>query len=414
MDKSAALRLYLATRARRPRRAPDAEDAPDLAGQNGLAAEQRPDGPLVWVHSGQDAAARAARELARRLRLERDDLNFLFTSSAPDLPASDPPFWCQPVPDEALPAIRGFIDRWRPDVALWTEPDSRPALAFEVAKAGIPMFYADTESAQPDAKGWSLWPSATASLFSRFERLVAGREAAATLRRLGAPADRIELPGALREGPPALPCNRAERDALARLLSGRQTWLAAQVATEEIDTVVEAHRHTLRRTHRLLLILSPSQADTGPALQDRLRDQGFIVALRSDGAEPEPDTQIYIADSEGELGLWYRLAAVSFLGGTLTTSDSAADPMHAASLGSAILHGPGTSPHSAAYARLGQAGAARHIDTPDALAATLEAVLMPEAAAAMAHAGWELGTRGAEVTDRLVDLLLTALDDRGV
>lgn len=424
MARSVALRLYLAARARADRAARKDRDRPAPgpgappgreAERLGEATQKRPDGPLVWVHSGTDPAAAAARELARRIRQERDDLSFLFTTCADTRRDPAPEFPSQFVPDESMPAIRAFFDHWRPDLSIWTEPDMRPALTHEASQRGIPMLFLDTGANLPDAQAWRLWPNVAGELLEPFEHLIVSEAARVpAFRRLGAMPGRIEALGLLSEGPPALPCNHGERDALAKLLSGRPTWLATRLVAAETGEVIEAHRQAMRRTHRLLLLIVPDRSETGPALRDRLQNEGFVAALRSDGNEPEHDVQVYVADTEDEFGLWYRLAAVSFLGGTLSADAPATNPYEAAALGSAILHGPETDPFAQAYQRFARAAATRRVTDADSLAEALDALLSPDVAATMARAAWNVSTSGAEVTDRALDLILTLLDERGV
>ncbi|MDF0602475.1 glycosyltransferase N-terminal domain-containing protein [Psychromarinibacter sp. C21-152] len=420
MGKSLSLKLYLATRARSDRaarramaRATPAEDGASPEKERaGHATVQRPPGPVIWVHSGQDRHALAARELAHRLRMEREELSFVFTTSAARRRASLPGMASQIAPDESLPAIRRFLNHWSPALSLWTEPDIRPAMASETAARGVSLMLVDAHTAPPDPPGWRFWPGLAGTVLAPFGQVITGDAMkAGALRRMGADPARIEMTGYLEEGTAALPCDHAERESLAAALSGRPVWLAARTADHEIEPVLEAHRNALRQTHRLLLILVPEDAEGGRHLTEAIRDQGFATALRSDGVAPDPDTQIYIADTLGELGLWYRLAAVSFLGQSLEASGGV-NPFEAAALGSAMIHGPNVRNFRRAYGRLASAGATRMVRNQAQLSAALEELLSPEAAAEMAHEAWKVCSAGAEVTDRAMDLILTELDER--
>ena len=424
MANSLSLKLYLATRARsrraarKPAATRDGADAARvMAGErNGEASAPRPDGPLLWIHTGQDSHALAARELAHRLRTERAELNILFTTTAEKRRDSTPDALSQLAPTDALSPVRRFLDHWQPSLTLWSEPDVRPALVTQTAKRDIPMFFVDAHTAPSEPHGWRFWPSLSGSLLADFRNVITGdRVKAGSLRRLGADPAKTEVIGYLEEGTAALPCNQAERDALAEELQGRPVWLAVRAADDELEPVLDAHRQALRRTHRLLLILVPEEnghhdgPDAGAELQAALQDQGFVTALRSAGDEPEAETQIYIADSIEELGLWYRLAAVSFLGQSLEASGGV-NPFEPAALGSAIIHGPNVRSFRRAYGRLASAGATRMVRNPAQLYESLEELLQPDVAAMMAHEAWKVCTSGAEVTDRAMDLVLAELD----
>jgi 3-deoxy-D-manno-octulosonic-acid transferase len=416
-----ALKLYLATRARsdrgvRRRLSRDLDDGAQALERErlGEASAPRPDGPLVWVHTGRDRHGLAARELAHRMRLEHPELSFLFTTGAQKRRVTEAALPSQLAPADNLPAVRRFLDHWRPDIALWTEADSRPALITETADRNVPLLLVDAHTAPPELQGWRLWRGLTGALLARFGQVITGdATSAAALRRLGAAPGRLQIAGFLEEGTAALPCNRSDCDSLSETLSGRPVWLAANLSDAEIEAVIEAHRQAIRRTHRLLLILLPEDPEAGPDLDRALRGEGFVTGLRSAGAEPEADTQVYIADTDGELGLWYRLAAVSFLGQSLEAGGGI-NPFEAAALGSAIIHGPNLRNFRRAYGRLGSAGATRMVRNADELAEAVDALLSPDVAATMAHEAWKVCSAGAEVTDRTIELVLAELDARGV
>jgi len=124
---------------------------------------------------------------------------------------------------------------------------------------------------------------------------------------------------------------------------------------------------------------------------------------------PDPDTAVYLADTMGELGLWYRLAPISFVGGSLEPVGGH-NPFEPAALGSVILHGPYVSNFSDIFQRLTEAGAARLVSSPGSLAEAVNDLLNPDRAAVMAHAAWEVCSAGAEVTDKALDMLFDYLD----
>ncbi len=420
MPKSLSLALYLAAQARRDRAANRDVASSSLTEEQkareaervGVISKPRPKGPLIWFHTGQDPRATAVREFATRLLSERDELSILLTTSAEDRDASTPSLTSQFAPDETLAAVRRFIGHWKPDMAVWTEPDFRPALIAETAKRRIPLVLVDANTARPDTQNWRWWRGMSGSFLSDFQKVLTGNSASATtLRKLGAEPDALEVRGFLEEGTPALPCIEADRTAMAREMDGRPIWLAAHVSAAERGTVVATHRQVERRAHRLLLVIVPETPSDGLAWTRELAAEGFSVALRSAGQDPRTETQIYMADTEGEMGLWYRLAPISFLGQSLEDKGGI-NPFEAAALGSAILHGPHVGAHRQRYARLSKAKAALMVSDEDALGSAVEALLSPDIAAGMAHAAWEVCSSGAEVTDRVIDLVLTTLDSK--
>jgi len=166
----------------------------------------------------------------------------------------------------------------------------------------------------------------------------------------------------------------------------------------------------MRITHRLLLVLEPADPDRIPSLLAELERQDMPRAIWSRGEWPDDGTQVLVADQPGELGLWYRLATVTFLGGSLAQGHGGTEPMAAAALGTAILYGPNVRRYLPSYTRLANAGAARIVNDEMSLGSAVSNLIAPENAASMAHAGWDVVSEGAEVVDRVIGLVQTTLD----
>nr|WP_256371831.1 glycosyltransferase N-terminal domain-containing protein [Rubellimicrobium sp. CFH 75288] len=317
----------------------------------------------------------------------------------------------RPVPSEAPAAVQAFLDRWRPDAAVWCGGGLRPNLLARAARAGLPLVLAE---GAPNPRllaqgGWM--PGLSAAVVPLFARaLVTGRVSADRLARAGLPPERIELRPPLEAPPVVLPCNERERRDLAALIGARPVWLAADLPLSELAQVAAAHRLASRAAHRLLLLIAPRDPDEGSAMARGLTEAGLRVALRAEGAEPEEDAAVYLADGTGETGLWLRLAPVAYLGGTLPGGPGGRHPFEAAALGSALIHGPVTAPHTGAWGRLDAAGGARAVRNGVELGHAVESLLAPDRAAASARAAWDIATEGAETLNRLHDLVRAALD----
>jgi 3-deoxy-D-manno-octulosonic-acid transferase len=229
------------------------------------------------------------------------------------------------------------------------------------------------------------------------------------LRRLGLPASRMEVTGTLKEGAAALPCDDEERREMTEHLAGRPVWLAASTHEGEERVVLDAHDLALKVNPRLLLILVPRHAQRGDDIAQMLQSEGWRFNRRAAGEMPEAEANVYLADTMGDLGLWYRVSPISFVGGSMEPVGGH-NPFEPAALGSAILHGPFVTNFVDIYQRLTEAKAARLVSGPDTLAEAVHDLLNPDRAAAMAHAAWEVVSAGAEVTDRALDLILDKLD----
>lgn len=427
MGQSIAFATYLAVSAAiepmaervLARRAARGKEDPDrLDERRGIALALRPKGPLVWIHAASVGEALAVQELIRRLTEARTDVQVLVTTgtrtSAEILKTRLPArARHQFVPLDARRFVRRFLRHWHPDLAVWTESELWPRLIHETDRAGIPMLLLNARMSKQSHDAWRWMPTFAASILRRFDLVLAqdtitGRY----LRRLGVPRDRLRVIGTLKEGAQVLPYDEAQRARFAKGIGTRPVWLAASTHPGEEEQVVAAHKRLLRGAFRLLLILVPRHPERGDALAAMLRQAGLNVAQRSRGESLDEDVQVYLADTLGEMGLWYRLAPISFVGGSLTDRGGH-NPFEPAALGSAILHGPHTGNFDDIYRRLDDAGACMRVTGPDDLVAAVEDLLAPDRAAGLAHAAWDVSSRGAEVTDRTLDAVLAFLPQPG-
>lgn len=363
------------------------------------------------MHAGPATDADAVTEVARRIADRRPGTSVVLT--AVDLLARSlaPALFPVAGPDENSRDIKRFLDHWRPAAVVLAGEVTTPAAMVEVQSRGIPLLLVEARLPDTFARRLRWTPGAAASLLGSISHILTPTEAdAETFRRLKARPDRVEAKGHLEEGTAPLPCNRADHAALAQLLAARPVWLAISVEAGEVEAVVAAHRRAMRMAHRLLLILSPARPDDGPALRDALEAEEWLVALRSDGEEPDPEIQIFVADVPGESGLWYRLAPITFLGGSLVRGGEGRDPCEPAALGSAILTGPEAGIYRRRVQRFLAAGAARTAGSAEALGEAVADLLAPDRTAEMARRAWEITSAGSEVTDRVIALVEQVLD----
>jgi 3-deoxy-D-manno-octulosonic-acid transferase len=174
------------------------------------------------------------------------------------------------------------------------------------------------------------------------------------------------------------------------------------VTQAEEAQVIEAHRAVLRLAHRMLLIVVPDDpARAAPLARQMAQVEGWDVARRVADEEPDADVQAYVVEGTAEYGLWYRLAPVTFLGGSLASDGCRFDPAEPAALGSVVVHGPRMGAHGAFLGRLAGVQATALVGSAADLAETLGEFLSPDRAARLAGAAWGVLSDGAEVSDRI-------------
>ncbi|MGR3511377.1 MAG: 3-deoxy-D-manno-octulosonic acid transferase [Paracoccaceae bacterium] len=373
----------------------------------------RPEGKLVWLMSETAAAAGPGPALAKALteRLE-EEVHVLCTplDEDPLVASVEHDVIHQFGPTDTDGTVTRFLDHWRPDFGVVIGYPPRPNLFAAAKKRQIPLFHTAA------ARGGTPSTRRLPSYLGCFDTCFAPSASEANILRtyLRGKETRVEITGPMSDTVYALPCNMAECDDLAKLLGGRPVWLAAQVTDAEIDVIEAAHRKAFRSAHRLLLVIVPLDVAQGHAIAERLEAQGWRVALRSQLQEPDPETQVYLADTEDELGLWYRLAPTSFVGGSLTPGSTPTDPFDAAALGSAVLHGPILGPNPARFQALDAHSASLRVTNAEDLADAVITLLAPDKAASLAQAGWTVTTESAHVVERIADVLeerVHALED---
>ncbi len=253
-----------------------------------------------------------------------------------------------------------------------------------------------------------------ATLLSALDRIILrDAESQAGLHALGVPPARTEVGGTLSEPPEPLHCSEAERASIAAITRTRPVWLAAAVPPVELRVVLDAHAHAARHAHRMLLILAPEAGEPADALAADLEDQGWITGQRTIEGEPEDDMQIFLADDPGDYGLWFRIAPVTYMGGTLSgTGTAPRSPLDPAALGSAILHGPETAAFAGDYARLEAARAARAVTDAPSLGEAVSDLMAPDRAAMLAHNAWAVTSGGAGAAEAVAQAILSIYDAR--
>lgn len=383
---------------------------PDPAVGSGVWPD-RPHGALIWFHAGQSDLAQAALSMMAEFRAEGEAATLLLTFD--ELPG-DSAFPDRTIvlvlPDDRSEEAARFTRHWRPDILIWTGGGLRPRLLDRSRDQSIRRVLIDDPGSEALVEaGGPLVPGVTRALLAMFdEAICTNSERASQLVRSGLPQDRIRLMNALQPAPPVLPFVESDRQEMARALGTRPVWLCTDPTPGEIGHVIAAHRQAARRAHRLLLIVASSDPE---AVAPILLDEGLDVAQRLSGDEPSFNTDVLLADLS-ELGLWYRLAPMTFAGGTLD-AQPARDPFEAAALGSAVIHGPSESPFGLRFRALHAAGASYQIERGPQLGLAVVGLLSADRAAQFAHAGWDVATRGAETMSHLIDRLREAVDGSG-
>jgi 3-deoxy-D-manno-octulosonic-acid transferase len=375
--------LLLARRLKRGK-----ENGERIAERRGNSRDVRPVGALIWLHAASVGELASALPLIERIA--RHEVNVLVTSgtvtssklAGQRLP---PGVVHQFVPLDAPRFMRRFLDRWQPDLALFVESDLWPNMMIETSRRGVPMILINGRLSEKSFRRWRMLPGTIANLLSRFDLCLARTPAdAERLSELGAP--RVVTSGNLKLDVPAPPAAADKLKRLSDAIGDRPVIAAASTHTGEDAVVIEAHARLRANFPKLLTLIAPRHPERGQGIVEIAQGAGLKAALRSRGELPNAQTDIYVADTMGELGLIYRLAEAVFIGGSLVRHGGQ-NPIEAAKLGAAILHGPHVWNFVEIYEALDNAHGAEPVADADRLTTGFAAMLNdPQTCAGIAKA----------------------------
>ena len=365
------------------------EDPERVGERRGLSLGARPHGPLVWIHGASVGEVLAAAALIERLRAL--NLRILLTSgtvtSAAIVAKRFPPdIIHQYVPYDSPRYVARFLDHWRPSLALFIESDLWPNLILSAAARRLPMVLINGRMSPRSFPRWRRARNTISALLGQFEVCLAQSDTdAERFAALG--ARNVVTTGNLKLDVPAPPADPAKLEKLMAMTRGRPVVVAASTHPGEEEILVETHRRLAGFFPGLLTVIVPRHPDRGNAVAGIVAASGLRFAQRSREELPAVNTDIYIADTLGELGLFYRLAPVVFMGGSLV-EHGGQNPIEAVKLGAAIVHGPHVFNFSDVYEALDKAGGARLADSGEALVKQLGQLLAdPKVRDAQAAAG---------------------------
>ena len=369
--------LILAWRTRRGKEEPDRRSE-----RYGRASAPRPKGFLAWFHASSVGEANAALPVIETIAAERPEVRMLLTTAtvtSAQLARSRLPknVLHQYVPLDNKSYVQRFLHHWRPDLAVLVESEIWPNLVLETKGEGIPLLLINGRMSSSSFKRWRRRPGLSRPLFSAFDLVLAQNDSLAErFAQLGV-ARTLDV-GNLKADAPPPPADLPGKRRLAAAISGRIVWLAASTNPGEEELVAEAHKKMKQDQPTLLTIIVPRHPERGKPIAEAL-GANLRVALRSEGQLPEASTDIYVADTIGELGLFYALSPIAFVGGSLIERGGQ-NPVEPIKLGAAVLTGPNWQNFRDSYTELLKASGCKEVGNAASLADAALGLLKDEGA----------------------------------
>lgn len=365
--------FYLARRLKRGK-----EDRLRFAERLGLASIKRPAGKLVWIHAASVGESIAMLKVIERILQKYPNWSVLVTTGTVTSAQLmnerlNGRAFHQYVPVDRVKYVRRFIEHWKPDLAIWAESEFWPNMVIETRASAIPMVVLNGRMSNRSFERWKRYPGIIKQILCAFSAVLAGSEIdAERFTQLGAP--NVSAPGNLKYAADPLPYDESELEKLKTEIAGRNTWLAISTHPGEEAIIAQAHK-ALERTHvGLLSIIIPRHPERAAEIANELSGLGLNVARRSIGQKINSSTNIYLADTMGELGIFCRLAKISFMGKSIV-GNGGQNPLEAAWLDNAIIFGPNMENFEDIALRLLAGDGAIQINHADELAPTVARLL---------------------------------------
>src|SRR3954465_11035408 len=377
------------------------EDPERTDERRGLSADTRPLGPLVWIHGasvGEVLAAAALIEKLRALNLRILLTSGTVTSAAIVAKRFPHDVIHQYVPYDSPRYVARFLDHWRPSLAMFIESALWPNLILSSAARRLPMVLINGRMSQRSFPRWQRVQGTISALLGKFDVCLAQSQTDADrFATLG--SRNVVVTGNLKLDVPAPPADANKLDMLMSMTRGRPVVLAASTHPGEEEILTETHRSLAGFFPGLLAVIVPRHPGRGEAIARMISASGLNPTLRSHEDLPTATTDIYVADTMGELGLFYRLAPIVFMGGSLI-EHGGQNPIEAVKLGASVVHGPHVFNFSDVYDALDAGGGAKQAGVQPALVKQIGQWL----------ADTDARQASVEAAGRVVDQLGGALD----
>ncbi|SFE64985.1 3-deoxy-D-manno-octulosonic-acid transferase [Sulfitobacter brevis] len=370
--------------------------------------------PLVWFHAASVGESLSVLALITRIGAALPDTQFLITSgtaTSADLIARRMPPRCQHqfAPLDAPGPLRRFLKHWCPDAAIFVESELWPQMLRRTHASGARMALVNARLSTDSVKRWQQMPATARYMLDVFDLILTQNDAMAeTIVSLGAPPARVARGINLKSMADPLPVDHAALAEAQTALRNRPVWIASSTHQGEEQSVLKAHQRLLRRWPDLCLILAPRHPARGQEVADLITEAGMSHSRRSAGDAPAG--QVFLADTLGELGTWYALSDIVFLGGSLRPIGGH-NPFEVAHSGATVLSGTHVTNFAETFSGMEELGAARFVSDAADLAEKVEALFSDTQGREMAcAAALEFAQQQTDKLDEIAARLITTLE----
>ena len=381
----------------------------------GHASIARPAGPLVWFHGASVGESLSVLTLIDAFLDRRPDINILMTSgtaTSAEILAKRMPEGCQHqfAPLDAIGPVDRFLEHWQPDAGIFVDSEIWPNMLVRARASGTRLALVNARLSRKSVEGWTKYPKTSAFVLDQFDLIITqNRENTQFMRDMGADESRLHSGVNLKSLASPLPVDELELARLRGHIGERPVWVAASTHKGEEETILAAHAMVKQRAPNTLLVLVPRHPERGDDVAQLISMGNLSTARRSLGETPRAETDVFLADTLGEMGLWYGLSDIVFVGGSLRAIGGH-NPFEVASAGGAVISGPHVSNFAETYEAMERTGAASLAESSDEIAKRVLSYIDDTAALDAAKAaGLHFVTRYSDKLEEMTTLLMDEL-----
>ena len=328
---------------------------------------KRPSGKLIWLHAVSVGETLSLLPLIEKIAVDNPQVTILITSTTKTSAqifgkSLKKQIIHQMAPHDTFFVSKRFIKYWRPDLAVRVESEIWPRILLELNKKKVPSFLFNARFSKKSLKKIENQAGSAQLIFSLFNEIhVQENKTLEKLMNIGVPREKLALTGSLKDSAKKLVFDEHNMKQFLEAASKQNIWLAACTHAGEDEIVLKAHKKIGG-----ILLIAPRHIERSKDIANLSRSMGLITQLRSEAPELRKDTVVYIADTMGEMGLWYSMVNIAFIGGSLVERGGH-NPIEAAQLETFILHGPFTYNAEEKYHQLNSLGIAVQVENVDTL-----------------------------------------------
>ena len=325
----------------------------------------RPAGSLIWLHVASVGEALSALPLIEKILDDIPQSNVLVTSTTKTSAEMLKEYTSdrlihQMSPYDTFFVSKRFLNHWKPDLACRVESEIWPRILFELKKRQVPNYLLNARFSSNSISRMKKNPTASQYLLSLFDQIhVPEKSTEKFLLDIGLKSENVLKTGFLKDSRSGLGCDEAAFEEFNQVISKRNVWLAASTHKGEDETVLKAHKQLDG-----ILIIVPRHTERASEIERLASSMGFVCQIRSETPDLKEETEVYVADTMGEMGIWYSLVQIAFIGGSLVERGGH-NPLEAAQLGVVSFHGPHIYNTSAKYRQLQSEGVSYEVNNAD-------------------------------------------------